>query len=138
MVTATLRDEPVGMAIGSFTSVSLEPALVGFFAAHSSTTWPKVRDANHFCINVLSEHQEDVCRIFAGPKTDRFESIRWDKMSSGSPILEGVAAWIDCDLESVIVTGDHDLVLGTVHAMGVNTEAHPLLFHRGRYVGLSK
>src|SRR5690349_8861917 len=45
---------PTGLAANSFTSVSLEPALVAFCVAHTSSTWPLLRQADRMCINVLS------------------------------------------------------------------------------------
>src|SRR5690606_11869899 len=56
---------PVGMAVNSFVSVSLEPPLVLFCAAHTSSTWPAIRAAGHFCANVLAAGQEELARAFA-------------------------------------------------------------------------
>jgi len=57
--------QPVGLAVGSFFSISLEPPLVGFCAGHGSSTWPKLRENGRFCINVLAADQEPVSRVFA-------------------------------------------------------------------------
>src|SRR5881628_1456257 len=56
---------PAGMAVGSFSSVSLDPPLVAFMPDRSSTSWPKFRDAGSFCVNILGAGQESVCRTFA-------------------------------------------------------------------------
>src|SRR3569833_3788158 len=55
---------PAGMAIGSFTSVSLDPPLVAFLPDKSSTSWPKIEPAGKFCVNILASEQESVCRTF--------------------------------------------------------------------------
>ena len=68
VITAMDGDEPVGLAANSFTSVSLDPPLVLFCAAKSSTTWPRIERAGHFTVNVLDEHQEPISRIFATPR----------------------------------------------------------------------
>ena len=63
VITAMDGDEPVGLAANSFTSVSLDPPLVLFCAAKSSSTWPRIQRAGHFTVNVLDEHQEEVSRV---------------------------------------------------------------------------
>ena len=133
VITAMDGDTPAGLAVGSFSSVSLEPALVGFFATHTSSTWPRIRDAGVVCVNILSEDQEEVCRRFAMSGGDKFAGLGWTPTGSGSPLLEGALAWIDCDIDSVVEAGDHVLVLGKVRDLGVGHEGSPLVFFRGGY-----
>src|SRR5436190_20338681 len=75
IVTAMDDNEPVGMACNSFTSVSLDPALVLFCAAKSSTTWPRIQAAGKWAANILEEDGEEVCRLFAQKGVDRFAHI---------------------------------------------------------------
>ena len=133
VITAMEGDAPVGLAVGSFSSVSLDPALVGFFATHSSSTWPKIEAAGTFCVNILAEEQEEVCRRFAMSGGDKFAGLGWSPAGSGSPHLDGALAWIDCDIDGVVDAGDHVLVLGRVRDLGVNHEGGPLVFFRGGY-----
>ncbi|MET0521337.1 MAG: flavin reductase family protein, partial [Jiangellaceae bacterium] len=88
---------PVGMAVGSFTSVSLDPPLVAFLPDRASSTFPHIRGAASFCINVLAADQEDVCRAFALRGADKFRDVSWSPSPSGTPVLDGVVAWIDCE-----------------------------------------
>lgn len=125
---------PVGMVVGTFTSVSLDPPLVGFLPAKSSSSWPQIRQAGSFCVNVLNAEQADVCRAFVAKDPDRFSDLAWAKAGSGSPRLAEALLWVDCDLESVTDAGDHDFVLGRVRDLGVNsTGGLPLVFLRGGY-----
>jgi len=133
VITAVLDREPIGLAVGSFASLSLEPPLVLFCAAQASSSWPKIREAGRFCVNVLAEDQEDICRTFASKGIDKFSGIGWKHSLAGSPILDGVLAWIDCDLADVIAQGDHDIVVGAVRDLHVAHEGGPLLFFRGGY-----
>jgi flavin reductase (DIM6/NTAB) family NADH-FMN oxidoreductase RutF len=134
VVTANTPDGPVGLAVGSFTSVSLEPPLVGFLPAQTSSSWPLMRGAGTFCVNVLAEGQEDVARAFASPSADRFGDRTWTPAPhSGAPILDGVLAWIDCDVAGVSEAGDHHFVLGRVRALGATAAGTPLVFFRGQY-----
>ncbi|WP_345525476.1 flavin reductase family protein [Nocardioides endophyticus] len=129
--------KPVGMTVGSFSSVSLDPPLVGFMPAKSSTTWPKLRDSPTFCVNVLSVDQVEVCRTFASKAADKFQEVPWRPASSGSPVIEGVAAYIDCDLAEVLDAGDHEIVIGRVRELEFAASAMPLLFFRGGYGGFA-
>jgi flavin reductase (DIM6/NTAB) family NADH-FMN oxidoreductase RutF len=135
VVTALDRNrQPVGLAIGSFTSVSLDPPLVAFLPAKTSTSWPRMSDAATFCVNVLGHHQEQVGRQFAVPGTDKFAGISWTRSPSGNPLLPGVAAWIDCERHSTIDAGDHWIVLGRVRGLWADPHVPgPLVFYRGGY-----
>jgi flavin reductase (DIM6/NTAB) family NADH-FMN oxidoreductase RutF len=133
IVTAEGERSPVGLAIGSFSSVSLAPALVGFFPAKTSTSWPGIEAAGAFCVNILAEDQEDLCRRFASKGGDKFLGLGWKPAASGAPVLDGVLAWIDCDLHSVLDAGDHWCVLGEVRELDVARTVGPLVFYRGGY-----
>ena len=134
-VCALVDGEPVGMVFSSFTSVSLDPPLVGFFPGRNSTSWPDIAKAGVFCVNVLSEHQGDLVWRFAREIDDKFDGVRWRTSSSGSPIIDGVLAWIDCDLENVVEAGDHWFVMGRVRELEVETDHGPMLFFRGKLGG---
>jgi flavin reductase (DIM6/NTAB) family NADH-FMN oxidoreductase RutF len=124
---------PVGMAVGSFTSVSLDPPLVGFLPDRSSTSWPKIAAVGHFCANILAAHQEPLCRAFASKAEDKFAGIAYRLSAKGGPILNDIVAWIDCDLYAVHEAGDHYIVLGEVDALGLERPHEPLLFFQGGY-----
>ncbi|WP_294569456.1 flavin reductase [uncultured Arthrobacter sp.] len=124
---------PIGLAVGSFTSVSLDPPLVAFCPAKTSTTWPRIAKAGRFCVNVLAARQEPVCRQFSSRMPNKFEALSWAPAGTGSPILDGAVAWIDCELETVHRAGDHDIVVGAVRDLGTVDNGLPLLFFGGGY-----
>jgi 3-hydroxy-9,10-secoandrosta-1,3,5(10)-triene-9,17-dione monooxygenase reductase component len=134
VITAVGADgRPAGFAVGSFFSVSLEPALVGFAAGKASSSWPGIREAGSFCVNILAEDQEAVCRQFSSKVDDKFTGLGWVPASSGAPQLADVLAWIDCDIEAVHDAGDHEICIGRVRELKVERENGPLLFYRGGY-----
>ena len=133
VVAAAPEGVPVGMAVGSFSSVSLDPPLVAFFAGKGSSSWPKIAAAGSFCVNILTEEQEDLCRRFASKEEDKFAGLGWTTTSSGSPLIGEVLAWIDCDIDSVTEAGDHWCVMGRVRDLGVGASGGPLVFFRGGY-----
>lgn len=134
-VIASVSDgEPAGLVVGTFFSVSLEPPIVGFCAAHASTSFPRVRESGRFCANVLAHDQESISRVFASSGADKFRGLGWRAApDSGSPMLHDALAWIDCSISSVHDAGDHVIVLGDVHRLEVNRSVGPLVFFRGGY-----
>lgn len=135
-VVAALEDgHPVGLAIGSFFSVSLDPPLVGFCVARTSTSWPRIEAAGKFAISVLAEDQQATSGRFASKVEDKFEGETWEPSSvTGSPEIAGALAHIDCTLHSVLEGGDHVIVLGRVQTLDVpRDDVGPLLFFRGGY-----
>lgn len=133
-ITAMPPDgRPAAMIVGSFTSVSLDPALVAFFPDKASSSWPRIAEAGRFCVNVLGDDQEALCRTLASKDPDKFAGVAHRPSALGSPVLDGAIAWIDCTIYAVHDAGDHHLVLGSVHALDVHHSGAPLLFHRGTY-----
>ncbi|WP_351227123.1 flavin reductase family protein [Streptomyces sp. NPDC002133] len=129
-------DGPAGFACQSFASLSLDPPLVAFMVARTSTTWPRIARAGAFCVNVLGADQGELCRAFAVSGADKFAGVGHAPAPvTGSPRLDSVPAWIDCTIQAVHTGGDHLIVVGKVEALGADQDAgaDPLLFHRGRF-----
>jgi flavin reductase (DIM6/NTAB) family NADH-FMN oxidoreductase RutF len=133
VVTAVDADGPVGFTCQSFSSLSLDPPLVAFAPARTSTTWPRLRQAGRFCVNVLAEEQSELSRQFARSGTDKFAGVGWAPGPYGSPVLEGVVAWIDGELWAEYDGGDHTIVVARVLDLGADASRAPLVFHRGAY-----
>ncbi|MGH9136437.1 MAG: flavin reductase family protein [Acidimicrobiales bacterium] len=140
-LTGVSGDRPIGFTIGSFTSISLDPPLVGFLAMTDSDTWSAMAPAGVFCVNVLRNTQADLCWRFAkqGNEANRFDGLSWfPSTTTGCPIIDGVGAWIDCAVERTIELGDHFLVVGAVVALDHYDDTHvPLVFYRGALGGFS-
>jgi 3-hydroxy-9,10-secoandrosta-1,3,5(10)-triene-9,17-dione monooxygenase reductase component len=142
VVTGMNDDAPVGFTIGSFTSVSLDPPLVGFLPQAGSATMDAIEASGSFCVNVLSNAQSDLCWKFAKSGTDdtRFLDVDWHAAPSGAPILDRAVAWIDCTVEKTYTMGDHIFVLGRVGALDADADHDgelptPLLFFKGALGG---
>lgn len=134
VVTGGEPEHPAGLVVGSFMSVSLEPPLVAVCPAKTSTSWPAVEAGGVFCANVLAEGQEQLARQFARRGGDKFAGLAFSRApATGAPLLEGVAAWIDCRIHVRHEAGDHWLVLGEVLELSVNRDGGALVFHDGAY-----
>ncbi|WP_406453385.1 flavin reductase family protein [Streptomyces sp. NBC_00876] len=128
---------PAGFACQSFASLSLDPPLVTFMVARTSTTWPRIARAGAFCVNILGADQGPLCRGFAVSGADKFAGVAHSPApATGSPLLETVPAWVDCRIQAVHTGGDHLIVVGRVEALGATADGNaegPLLFHRGKF-----
>ncbi|MDG1197382.1 MAG: flavin reductase family protein [Actinomycetota bacterium] len=132
-VTAVNKGTPVGMAIGSFTSVSLDPPLVAFLPSKDSSSWLAIKEAGVFCVNVMALDQLEVCGVMASRSENKFEGVNWRPGPTGSPIIEGSVAYIDCEIETIHDGGDHDIVIGRVIEIAAGEDKEPLLFFKGGY-----
>ena len=133
VVVASVSDGAVtGFTAQSFVSLSLEPPLIAVCPGKASTSWPQIRVAGCFCINVLGADQHAVSSVFA--QAGQAANIGWRPAASGSPILDGVLAYVDCKLAAEHDAGDHTIAVGRVLDIDVlDRERGPLLFFRGGY-----
>jgi 3-hydroxy-9,10-secoandrosta-1,3,5(10)-triene-9,17-dione monooxygenase reductase component len=133
VVTAVTDGGPTGFTCQSFNSLSLDPPLVAFAPSLTSRTWPRLRAIGRFGVNVLAEGQEEISRRFARSGADKFAGVPWTPSPHGSPVLEGVVAWIDAQLWAEYDGGDHTIVAARVLDLGAVPDRRPLLYHRGTY-----
>ena len=136
VVTGISSDEPVGLTCQSFSSVSLDPPLVLFIPAKTSRAWPLIQRSGKFCVNFLAADQAELSNTMASRGIDKFAEVKWTPSpGTGSPMLEGSLAHIDCTIHTVHEAGDHYVVIGRVVDLltpdGPTSE--PLLFYRGEY-----
>lgn len=139
VVTALDGSEPVGFTCQSIISLSLEPPYVALAPAKSSTSWPRIARAGSFCVNVLSRSQAELARRFSLSGVEKFPGVAWRPGRTGAPVLEGVVAFVDCDLELTHDAGDHEIVIGRVREVGCEADAEgPLVFYRSEYCTLEE
>lgn len=137
VVTAMDDGEPVGLTAQSFTSLSLDPPLVMFCPTVTSTSWPRIRHARHFAANILAEGQDALGIQFARSGSDKFAGVQWSAGPSGAPLLAGVLAHIDCQIEAVHPGGDHQIVIGRVLHLAAEADKKPLVYFRSAFESLA-
>lgn len=133
VIVTALADRPLGFTCQSFVSQSLDPPLISFSAARTSTTWPQIRTVGQFCVNVLAHDQHELSELFALRGADRFAAVTWTSSPLGAPILDGVSAWIDCELAAEYEAGDHTIVLGAVRTLEADPNRYPPIYYRSQY-----
>lgn len=132
-VCARVDGEPVGMAVSSFTSVSLSPPLVSICVDRVSATWPKLRRAPALGVSVLSTAHGLAGRQLAARTGDRFAGLRTTTTPSGALHLEDAAALFECAIHEEVAAGDHDIILLRILALAARPASPPLVFHGSRF-----
>jgi flavin reductase (DIM6/NTAB) family NADH-FMN oxidoreductase RutF len=126
------------MTANAFTSLSLDPPSILVCVHRNAAIYQAVRKAGCFAVSVLSASQEDVARYFADHSRPRgaaeFGTIRWSPAPlTGTPVLDGALAWLDCALTTSYDGGDHEIFIGTVLASGSGTAQDALVFFGGGF-----
>ena len=136
VITVDYEGEVQGMTANAFSSVSLDPVLVLVCVDQKARTHSHLHARKRFGINVLSENQRELSERFARKGEDRFNDLAWVRGDTGVPLIPGVLAAIECEVEQRVTSGDHDILIGEMVASRV-ADGEPLIYYSGRYRGLS-
>ncbi|HVF91177.1 MAG TPA: flavin reductase family protein [Blastocatellia bacterium] len=125
-------ERPQGITVSAFTSVSLDPPLILVCIDKRASIHDHLVEGSYFAVSLLAEDQELISRRFASKEEDRFDGVGFTEGVTGSPLLTGSLAGIECRVVHAFPGGDHTIFVGEVEATAV-TEGKPLLYFRGGY-----
>lgn len=139
VITSLIDGAPIGFTCQSFYSVSMSPPLVSFSVMASSASYPGIRQAGRFAVNILSGEQVGICDQFARKGTDKWHGVQWQASPLGNPVIAGSLHWLDCQIHAEHAAGDHLIVIGEVKALKLNeaSATQPLLYFKGNYCNLA-
>ncbi|WP_024646136.1 flavin reductase family protein [Pseudomonas syringae] len=139
VITSHIAGEPIGFTCQSFYSVSISPPLVSFSVMCGSASYPKIRQAGRFAVNILSGEQVNISNQFARRGSDKWHGVEWGESPLGNPIIVGSLHWLDCEIYAEHAAGDHMIVIGEVKALNFQEAAttQPLLYFKGQYRSLA-
>lgn len=133
IITINTDKGPIGITANSFASVSLDPALILWSPAKSSSRFAAFQSAARFAVHVLNDSQSAVATAFTRSK-DAFDGLDWSLSGAGTPIIPGCLARFDCATHAQHDAGDHLIILGLVQDV-IRLDGAPLVFHAGRFGG---
>ncbi|PYP87779.1 MAG: flavin reductase [Blastocatellia bacterium AA13] len=134
VVTARCSDDECrGITVSAFSSLSLDPPLILVCIDKRSSLHDHLQVSSHFAVNILAHVQEDTSRRFASRDPDRFSGVTHSSGVSGSPLIAGSIAHLECCVVNVYPGGDHSIIVGEVISTDVNHEGAPLTYFRGGY-----
>lgn len=139
-IVSTLKNqEQHGMTVNSFTSISLNPPFIVVTLENTARTYNLIKASGVFGVTILSSKQEVISNRFAGRDTenkDRFDGIKTETLSTGSPFIKGGMAYFDCRVTSSHPAGTNTLIVAEVIATKIDTETNlddPLLYYSREY-----
>jgi len=141
VVAAVHEGNKHGMTVNSFTSISLDPALITISLQQSTRTHELVSKSRAFGLTILSAQQSKISDLFAGKMTevkDRFSGLQTETLVTGSPLIVGGLAWLDCRVIETFDAGMNTLFIAEVLAAHDANEGQPLIYHNRKYWGLSQ
>lgn len=135
--------QPWGTTVNSFTAISLEPPLIMVAIGQERSIHPIIARTQRFAVNILGEDSQDLSDCFAGAPSalprSAFCNADYELGEAGLPVLDTAIAYLCCEVERVIVAGDHTIYLGRVVETGCRDETGwPLLYFRRRYLSIEK
>lgn len=123
------ENEPMGLTVNSFASVSLDPLLILWSIDKRVSTYDAFLKADRFAVNILASDQGDLCNLFASRVPDRFGQCEWEKSDLALPILKNTLSTLQCKVHKMVEAGDHTIMIGEVLEIE-NTDQAPLLYHK--------
>ena len=141
VVTAVHEGHKHGATVNSFTSISLEPAIITISLQKSARTHELITKSRTFGLTMLSAQQSKISDLFAGKMADvadRFANLETETLVTGSPLLVGGLAWIDCRVVQTFDAGMSTLFIAEVLAAQATGDTQPLIYHNREYWSLSQ
>lgn len=127
-------DEIQAMTVSSFSSVSLNPPLVGFYVGKGFFGHDRFTGAEHYGISILRAGQENISDHFGGRRQEGLDGAElFRSESDDAPILKEPLAWLAVRRYATHDAGDHTLVLAEVEKTGTDPVSEPLLYFRSAY-----
>ena len=136
VVTSKRKNDINGLSVAWMTQVSYSPPLVMVCVGKEKYTHELIDDSGVFAINILSERQRDVAKLFgrqSGRTSNKFNDIDYDLKKSGAPILKDCLAYVDCTVHKSIDVGDTTLFVGEILEASINTKEKPLIYNSKDY-----
>lgn len=129
VVTMDTDDGPRGITVNAFSSLSLDPPLVGVAIDHGAGAHGALVRADRYGVSILARSQQVLSDRFAGRDID--PEIGWERLGE-APVLRGALVQLSCGIVQRVAVGDHTLFVGEVEA-AITLDGVPLLYHQGGY-----
>lgn len=123
------------MTVSWVTQVAQVPKLVGVGVERLARTHELLVDGGVFAVSILARRDRALVRRFVKPVADVDVDVATGvgtmnrtpvrAASTGAPVLEVAAAWLDCEIRHVLPLGSHTWFVGEVVDAGVAPDVEP-------------
>jgi flavin reductase (DIM6/NTAB) family NADH-FMN oxidoreductase RutF len=142
VITVGRGKEITGMTVTSVSSLSVEPPTLIVCVNRESSSWPLLKQHGFFGVNILTSDQLEIAERFAGKDglkgAARFAGAQWNARVSGVPLLAGALAAIDCEVEDIVESHSHAIVIGRVLDLQLSPRTAALAYWQGQYVAIDQ
>lgn len=129
-----------GLTASAVCSLTDQPPTVIVCINRSAGAHDLIIEHGIFSVNALAAGQEAIARVFSGlggaSGEQRFETGDWSVGVTGAPVLASAVCRLECRLSEYRAASSHTIFFGHVIAGSASSEASPLLYLRGSYIGL--
>lgn len=140
VVTTGRGRQRTGLTATSVTSLSTEPPSLLVCINKTSSALLTLRETKCFAVNILARDQQEIADRFAGRAgifgAARYHGAEWSHLSTGTPVLDGALANLDCRVENISEWHSHAIVIGRVATIRTMGNESPLVYWCGSYAGL--
>ncbi|GHF25056.1 oxidoreductase [Kordiimonas sediminis] len=144
IVTTSCDGVWYGLTATAVTSLTAEPPRLLCCVNRQGATYGAISKSRNLCVNVLSTEHKDLAMIFAGmsgeSETERFTKGTWAAGSTGAPRLVGAMASFECTVESILDSGSHGIVIGSIEGLDTSGEEinDPLCYLDGAWATMTQ
>ncbi|MGA2288388.1 flavin reductase family protein [Bradyrhizobium sp.] len=142
VITVGRGNDIAGMTVTSVSSLSVDPPTLLVSVDRASSSWPLLLRHGFFGVNILSSDQIDIAERFSGKGglkgAERFAGAQWITRASGTPLLAGALAAIDCEIEDIVERHTHGIMIGRVMDMRLSPRTAALAYWQGQYVAIDQ
>lgn len=142
VVTTVDADHQHAMTASAVASVSLEPPLLLVCVEREARFHDAIAESSFFGVSILAEHQRGTAQWLATrgrPLHGQLDRVPHSiGPVTGTPLLDGAMARLECRVTDVHPAGDHSIVVGEVVGVDLETDSGAaLLYYRSRYEHLA-
>lgn len=137
IVTCQNADGPIGLTATAVASVSADPPHILCCVNGRSPAVDAIREATHFCVNILGSRQTDLALRFGSTARNcasgRFAFGTWLMDRDSSPALSDALSYLQCRTTQLLPVATHYVIIGQVQEIGGAGADEPLVYAEGRF-----
>ena len=135
VLTVDAAGQKLGLTLGSVTSLSLDPPLVGFSVSREAAMHELLREAGGGALSLLAAGQDWLAQHFARgvPPIAMWHGVATEAGAGGAPLLVGALGWLECALRDEVPAGTHTFFVCSIERVELGVDAPPLVRVRGEY-----
>ena len=133
ILTARHGSQETGMLASWVQQCSFDPPLIMAAIRRGRLLESWLHPGDSFVLNILDDSQTDMIAFFGRgipPGENVFRDIGLERTPDGTAVLSETLAFLDCRVEALYPSGDHEVLLGRVAGGRVLSDGKPMIHIR--------